>query len=241
MVVGRTENEGLRGLASRLFGVSLRRVLEFKSPRAWAYGLLAIHEYLRKLSGDLGVRDARIALAERLMALHRAVATDDWPWFEDSLSYCNARLPHALLLCAQWMDRGDMNDVALRSLDWLARIQFSADGCFSPVGSNGFYTRGKEMARFDQQPVEACAMISACLEAHGMTGDDRWRTIAENTFDWFLGRNDLRAPVYDAATGGCRDGLHPDRVNCNQGGESTLAFLMSLVEMQLSQSILLEK
>ncbi|MBI5501865.1 MAG: glycosyltransferase family 4 protein [Deltaproteobacteria bacterium] len=240
-VVGRTGNEGLRGMSSRLFGASLRRLLEFKSPRAWAFGLLAIHEYLRRLSGDLEVRDARIALAERLLALHRRVATPDWPWFEESLSYCNACLPHALLLCAQWMDRGEMRDVALRSLEWLARIQVSPDGCFAPVGSNGFYTRGKQMARFDQQPVEAHAMLSAALEAHGMTGDERWRTVAESAFDWFLGRNDLRAPVYDPATGGCRDGLHPDRVNRNQGGESTLAFLLSLVEMQLAQSPIREK
>jgi hypothetical protein len=97
------------------------------------------------------------------------------------------------------------------------------------------------MARFDQQPVEAHAMLSACLEAHNMTGDEHWRATAENAFDWFLGRNDLRAPVYDPATGGCRDGLHPDRVNRNEGGESTLAFLLSLVEMQLAQSVLREK
>jgi hypothetical protein len=84
-------------------------------------------------------------------------------------------------------------------------------------------------------------MISACLEAHGATGDDRWRAIAGNAFDWFLGRNDLHAPVYDPATGGCRDGLHPDRVNRNQGAESTLSFLMSLVEMQLAQNVLREK
>ncbi|MBN1773925.1 MAG: glycosyltransferase family 4 protein [Deltaproteobacteria bacterium] len=240
-VLGRTANEGLRGMASRLFDVSLRSLLEFKSPRAWAFGLLAIHEYLRKLSGDLVASDARAVLAERLLDLHRRVATDDWPWFEESLSYCNARLPHALLLCAQWMDRGDLRDVALRSLEWLARIQVSADGCFAPVGSNGFYKRGQEMARFDQQPVEASAMLSACLEAHAMTGEERWRTAAQSAFDWFLGRNDLRAPVYDPATGGCRDGLHPDRINRNQGGESTLAFLLSLVEMQSAQSIIRER
>lgn len=240
-VLGRTANEGLRGMASRLFDVSLRSLLDFKSPRAWAFGLLAIHEYLRKLSGDLVASDARAVLAERLLGLYRRVATDDWPWFEESLSYCNARLPHALLLCAQWMDRGDLRDVALRSLGWLARIQVSTDGCFAPVGSNGFYTRDREMARFDQQPVEASAMLSACLEAHAMTGEERWRVAAQSAFDWFLGRNDLRAPVYDPATGGCRDGLHPDRVNRNQGGESTLAFLLSLVEMQSAQSIIRER
>jgi glycosyltransferase involved in cell wall biosynthesis len=239
-VLGRTSNEGLRGMASRLFEVSLRNLLGFKSPRAWAFGLIAIHEYLRKLAGDLGVRDARISLADRLMALYRQVAGDDWPWFEPSLSYCNAKLPHALLLCAQWMNRGDMRDVALRSLDWLARIQSSADGCFAPVGSNGFYTRGGQMARFDQQPVETQAMISACLEAHSMTGDERWRKEAQRAFDWFLGRNDLHTPLYDSATGGCRDGLHPDRVNLNQGGESTLAFLLSLAEMRLAENIIRE-
>ena len=240
-VLGRTANEGLRGMASRLFEVSLHRLLELKSPRAWAFGLIAVHEYLRKFSGDLGVRDARIVLAERLMDLHRRVATDDWPWFEESLSYCNARLPHALLLCAQWMDRGDMRDVALRSLDWLVGLQVAADGCFAPVGSNGFYSRGGEMARFDQQPVEAYATLSACLEAYNMTGEERWRVVAQSAFDWFLGRNDLRASIYDPATGGCRDGLHPDRVNRNEGGESTLSFLLALVEMQASQSIIKER
>ena len=133
-----------------------------------------------------------------------------------------------------------MHDAALRSLEWLVRIQLSPTGCFSPVGSNGFYTRGKQMAHFDQQPVEAWATISACLEAHGMTGKEHWRTAAENAFDWFLGRNDLRVPVYDPTTGGCRDGLHPDRANRNQGGESTLAFLLSLVEMRLAQSVIRE-
>jgi glycosyltransferase involved in cell wall biosynthesis len=240
VVLGRTANEGLRGMASRLFEVSLQQLLGFKSPRAWAFGLIAIHEYLRKLSGDLGVRDARITLSDRLMALYRQVATDDWPWFEESLSYCNPKLPHSLLLCAQWMNRGDMRDVALQSLDWLAEIQTSTDGCFSPVGSNGFYTRGGQMARFDQQPIEAQAMISACLEAHGMTGDERWRKEAQRVFDWFLGRNDLHTPLYDSTTGGCRDGLHPDRVNRNQGGESTLAFLLSLVEMRLAENIIRE-
>ncbi|MFH1435296.1 MAG: glycosyltransferase family 4 protein [Pseudomonadota bacterium] len=239
-VLGRTANEGLRGMASRLFEVSLQSLLDFKSPRAWAFGLIAIHEYLRKLSGDLVVLNVRSELADRLMALYNRVAGDDWLWFEESLSYDNAKLSHALLLCGQWMNRGDMRDIALRSLDWLVRIQTSADGCFAPVGSNGFYTRGGQMARFDQQPVDVHAMISACLEANGMTGDERWRKEAQRAFDWFIGRNDLRTPVYDSTTGGCRDGLHPDRVNRNQGGESTLAFLLSLVEMRLAENIIRE-
>ena len=98
--------------------------------------------------------------------------------------------------------------------------------------------RGGARANFDQQPIEAHATISACIEAYHATGDMLWAAEARRAFEWFLGRNDLGLALYDPGTGGCRDGLHPDRVNRNQGGESTLAFLLSLVEMQLAQSVL---
>ena len=135
-------------------------------------------------------------------------------------------------------DRPEMFEAGLRSLDWLARLQRPDGGHFVPVGSNGFYRRGGTRARFDQQPIEAQSMISACLEAHRLTGDARWHKEAVVAFDWFMGRNDLKLPLHDAATGGCRDGLHQDRVNQNQGAESTLAFLLSLVEMRLAENII---
>ena len=101
-----------------------------------------------------------------------------------------------------------------------------------PIGSSRCYTEGAEKPRFDQQPVEACATISACLEAYRLTHEERWSDEAHCVFRWFLGKNDLQVPLYDATTGGCKDGLHPDRVNENQGAESTLSFLMALLEMQ---------
>ena len=101
-----------------------------------------------------------------------------------------------------------------------------------PIGSSGFFIEGNEKARFDQQPVEACATISACLEVYKLTDESQWLEEAYRVFGWFLGNNDLHAPLYDPTTGGCRDGLHPDRVNENQGAESTLSFLMALLEMQ---------
>ncbi len=109
---------------------------------------------------------------------------------------------------------------------------------FVPIGSNGFYPQGGERARFDQQPVEAQAMVSACLEAHRITGKKSWHTEARHAFEWFLGRNDLHLPVYDPTTGGCRDGLHSDRPNENQGAESTLAFIQSLLELRLTENVL---
>ena len=101
--------------------------------------------------------------------------------------------------------------------------------------------RAREKPRFDQQPVEACATISACLEAFRLTREERWSEEAHRVFRWFLGKNDLQAPLYDATTGGCKDGLHPDRVNENQGAESTLSFLMALLEMQRAKVTHAEK
>jgi hypothetical protein len=108
-----------------------------------------------------------------------------------------------------------------------------------PIGSNGFYQRGGVRARFDQQPVEAQATVSACLEAHRITGDKNWHKEARRAFDWFLGRNDLNLPIYDPTTGGCRDGLHADRPNENQGAESSQAFLQAGLELRLAENTLL--
>ena len=157
------------------------------------------------------------------------------------LSYCNAALPHALLMCGRSMANRAMAEAGLESLSWLADLQRSeaGGGHFVPIGSNGFYQRGGVRARFDQQPVEAQAMVSACLEAYRVTGDKRWNKEARRAFDWFIGRNDLNLPIYDPTTGGCRDGLHPDRPNENQGAESTLAFLQALLELRLAENALL--
>ncbi len=231
-VVGRSADPGRQSLGGHLFHAALPVALEFQSPRAWAFVLLGIDEYLRAFQGDSSVQGVRTALADRLFSLFRRVATPDWPWFEDRLTYSNARLSQALLVSGRWMKNQAMVDAGLRSLQWLASLQCSEEGYFAPIGSNGFYVRGKRKALFDQQPVEASGMVSAALEAWRLTGDALWSDHARRAFDWFLGLNQLRQPLYDPTTGGCRDGLHPDRTNENQGAESSLAFLLSLVEMR---------
>ena len=140
-------------------------------------------------------------------------------------------------MSGQSMSNVVMTEVGLESLSWLVELQHTdaEGGHFVPIGSNGFYHQGGERARFDQQPVEAQGMVSACLEAYRLTGDKRWRREARRAFEWFLGRNDLNLSIYDPTTGGCRDGLHPDRPNENQGAESTLAFLQSLLELRLAK------
>lgn len=132
------------------------------------------------------------------------------------------------------MGDDEMLAAGLRSLEWLTTVQQSKEGYFSPIGSNGFYVRGRPRATFDQQPVEASCTISACLEAGRVSGDARWGARAEQAFNWYLGQNDLQQSLYDPATGGCRDGLHADRVNENQGAESTLSFLLAISEMRMT-------
>ena len=237
-VVAHWRQPGIQEWAGQLFEASLPPVLQFKSPRAWAFSLLGINEYLTRFSGDRIAEDAQRVLAERLLKMYQANADSDWPWFEDALTYCNAKLPHALLVCGRSMSRDDMVETALEALTWLAEVQQADEGHFIPIGCNGFYTRGGERARFDQQPIEAHAMVSACLEAHRATGEERWKVEAQRAFDWFVGRNDLRIPVYDPSSGGCHDGLQPDDINRNLGAESTLAFLLSLVEMRLAETII---
>jgi hypothetical protein len=211
-------------------------VTEFTSPRAWAFILIGIHEYLRRLSGDRMATQIREILTTRLMELFDRVAQPDWPWFEDVLSYDNAKLPHALIQTGRATGQPAALERGLQALHWLAEVQTSEQGHFSPIGSNGFYRRGGGRANFDQQPIEAQAMVSACLAAYRATSDTFWYEQAQRAFDWFLGWNDLGLEVYSSSTGGCRDALHVDRVNRNQGAESTLAFLLALAEMKLMQN-----
>jgi glycosyltransferase involved in cell wall biosynthesis len=225
-------------LAAQLFEQALPVAADFSSPRAWAFTLIGIDEYLRRFGGDRRASQIRDSLTARLMQRHTDAATDEWHWFEEVVSYANAKLPHAMILNGRSLKNAAMLELGLKTLRWLIKIQTSDAGSFRPVGSNGFYSRGAERAVFDQQPIEAQVTISACIEAYHATGDMFWVAEARRAFEWFLGRNDLGLALYDSTTGGCRDGLHMDRLSQNQGAESTLAFLLSLAEMQALQNTL---
>ncbi len=223
--------QSMIALATRLFLRGLEATEQFASPRAWAYAIVGIHEYLRRFGGDSEVRRHRQLLADKLMGYFADHAEADWPWCEDVVTYANAKLPHALLMSGKWLQNGEMIDMGKRALDWLLKIQTNEDGHLSIIGTNGWYPRGGERARFDQQPVEAHALVDACIEAFHVTREKHWLAGARKAFNWYLGDNDLRIPLHDFTTSGCRDSLHQDHVNENQGAESTLAWLMSLLLM----------
>jgi glycosyltransferase involved in cell wall biosynthesis len=236
--VGRSPFRSFQMMAGQLFALALPALTDFTSPRAWAFGLIGIHEYLRRLGGDSLVNQTRDTLTSRLVELYERNARPDWCWFEEELSYDNAKLAHALILSGQATGQQAVYERGLQALKWLTELQMSENGHFRPIGSNGFYRRGGTRAHFDQQPIEAQATVSACLEAYRATSDSWWYEHAQRAFDWFIGWNDLGLELYSPDTGGCRDGLHVDRVNGNQGAESTLAFLLSLAEMRLAQNML---
>lgn len=229
--------EGLISFSVHLFGQALDATESFTSPRAWAFALIGMSDYLRRYDGDTRVRRFRALLAQRLYNLFHKNAAPNWPWCEDILTYDNATLPHALILGGQWIPDGDMVRQGLESLDWLYRLHLNQEGGISLIGNQGWMRRSGERARFSQQAVDAMALVEACAEAFRCTQDPLWRTRARTCFDWFLGGNDTQSVIYDYHTGGCRDGLEPDGPNLNEGAESTLAWLVSALTMQdLSRS-----
>ncbi|GHU18925.1 glycosyl transferase [Spirochaetia bacterium] len=239
--LGRSGNPGFQGTAAKLFEQGLPIVTQFSSPRAWALSIIAIHEYLERFSGDRLAEGIREELALRLFSLYKKNALPQWPWFEPYLTYDNAKLSHALIRSGSSTGNEEMLEAGMASLKWLMEIQTSPQGHFRPVGSDRVYNRGEEKPLFDQQPLEANSAISACLEACRISGDLFWYREAQRAFRWYLGGNDLSLFVFDAASGGCHDGLHVDRLNQNEGAESTLAFQIALVEMKEAEKrILLE-
>ncbi len=227
---------GAQIVADNLFKQALRAVSSFTSPRAWAFSLIGIHEYLSQRGGDRFTSDLRQNLMERLVSIFDQVAQPGWTWFEESLTYDNAKLAHALIVSGSATKQWSVCERGMQALRWLVGVQTSRHGYLRPVGSNGFYPRHGVRAEFDQQPIEAQTTLSACLEAYRLTEDPWWHEQAQIALDWFLGWNDLGLPLYCPETGGCRDGLHPDRSNENRGAESTLAFLLSMAEMRLTQT-----
>ncbi len=240
-VIDLAESNDIRGAALELFEKALPAVLEFDSPRAWAFALEGIRAYLHKFSGDSEAKRIRERLAVQLYECWRKCASDDWPWIEGIVTYDNGSICRALITSGSWMQREDILEAGLVSLAWLMEIQTGAGGNFAPVGNKGWFPRGGVMARFDQQPIEALSMITACRAAYDLTRDVKWLMHARRCLEWFLGRNDLGAHLYDHMTGGCCDGLHAVGPNLNQGAESTLACFMSLINLhQINVQVSLE-
>jgi glycosyltransferase involved in cell wall biosynthesis len=227
-----THSQSVAGLAKELFDNAIGELASFKSPRAWAWVIAATDRYLKKFGGAREVRELRDKMSLRLIKAFEDHATDDWFWCEDYLTYDNARLSKALILAGAVTDHGEKVALGIRSLEWLIKIQTDPEtGHLTIVGNEGWMKKSGERAQFDQQPLEAAALLSACHEAYKTTKDKRWLAEMRKCFNWFLGANDLNAPLYNFNTHGCHDGLQANGVSQNQGAESTLSWLGALLRM----------
>jgi hypothetical protein len=221
-----------RRWAVGLFDAALASIEDFRAPRAWAFCLLGLDAYCSVVKANMLAERLRYLLADRLISILAAVETEDWVWFEEGLAYDNARLPQALIVTGMSTGTPAYTKAGLKSLRWLMSRQAGASGVFRPVGTQSFADTRKLPQKFDQQPLEATATISACLAAWRAEGGAKWTADATRAFSWFLGHNDLLVPLIDQQTGSCRDGLHPDRANENRGAESAISYLLSLVEIR---------
>lgn len=204
--------------------------------RAISSAILGCHYYLRRFPDASHVEHLMHSLTESIVAQFGTTKDDEWPWFDESATYDNARIPQALILAGYQFNDDELLQRGLRSLDWLLRIQTGDDGQISLIGNKGWLRRGEPKANFDQQPVEIAALIGACKAAYRATDDSRYLAEMRRCFDWFLGSNDIGHPLIDFKSRGCYDGLKSDGVNLNQGAESLLAWLLSLLIMHEMQS-----
>src|SRR6476646_3506592 len=234
-VVGTSPDGRMVALAASLFPDALPETVRVTAMRAQASILLGCDAAIRVDPTDATDRAYRM-LARRLHSAFTTFATDDaWPWPEPILTYENGLPPRALIVAGRCLSSTPMIETGRRSLDWLIDIQTGDEGGFSPVG-NGWWPRDGERSRFDQQPIEATALLLAAEAAFAESGDERYLEAMERCYGWFLGRNDVGVPVADPARGAGFDGLEPDWVNENQGAESTLMWLVALEHIRWARA-----
>jgi glycosyltransferase involved in cell wall biosynthesis len=230
VVAGWGQNSGQVALATRLFHDALPALEGFSDSRPISFPILGIEAYLRRNEDDRQVLSLLESLGNRLQERFRNFATKDWQWHEAELNYDNGRLPEALVACGRVTGNKDMVALGIDVLSWLRDIQVDpSNGWFAPVGNHGWFPKAGDKAQYDQQPLEAAAMIGASIEAYECTQREEWIELASTCFNWYLGQNDQQRQLYDYASGGCRDGLTAHGVNENQGAESTLSYLWSLL------------
>ncbi len=211
------------GPTERLLETIVRTLPTDASLRTGAYAALG----LARLDADRLSPDARQLLGrvmDQLMAAYAATASDGWHWFENSLTYDNARLPHALIVGGIVLGRNDLTQTGLEALRWLGDESGLAQSTLRLTGHRGRHRTEPAPGGGDEQPLDASAFVEAELAAFAVTGESAHGLRAQRAFDWFLGRNRLHRPLFDFATGGCCDGLGDETTNDNEGAESTLAF-----------------
>ncbi|MBW1983028.1 MAG: glycosyltransferase, partial [Deltaproteobacteria bacterium] len=222
-------NKSFRAFARQVFDRAVAD-MSLHYPRSMAYAICGLHGFLQRYPGARGMRNRLVALADRLLAQYEQCRQAQWQWFEPVVTYGNAKLPQALLLAYQVTGKDDYLKTGLESLDFLTAIQYDGN-MFDLVGNEGWYPRDGQKAIFGQQPIDAGYLVEAYTTAYQITTEEKYLELAQAAFAWFLGKNRLKAPLYDFETAACADGLDSDGISLNQGAESTICFLIALLTL----------
>ena len=228
-IIWRPPRNAYRSMAYECFQKALPHVPKLNL-RGKALAMLGLVSYLRCYQGDESVTAKLRECADYLVSLYEKVSDDNWQWFEDIICYDNGIMPMALFQTYSILREEKYLTVAKKTLEFLEK-NITHNDHLSIVGSSGWYKRGGVKAKYDQQPIDATAMVLAYQSAYRVTEDKEYLKKMKQAFGWFLGENDMGMSLYDHETKGCADGLLPEGVSLNQGGESTVSFLMALLAM----------
>ncbi|MCW4023744.1 MAG: glycosyltransferase [Candidatus Bathyarchaeota archaeon] len=221
----------LRIVSKELFDESLPQIWNTHSIRGYAFCILGLCHYHQTYPQDSGLKADIEKLADKITKKFSANSKEDWQWFEQTLTYDNAKLPHALIEAYLVVKKPEYLSEGLNSLDFLLKTQL-INGSFVPIGNNGWYQHGGTRAVYDQQPLEASATVEATASAFYATKKPFYAKVAREVFDWFLGKNTLKVMMYNPVTGGCFDGINSEHVNMNQGAESAISYLLARLEIE---------
>ncbi len=235
-IVAHPPDDLSRGLCEMLFQQTAPLFESTRYTRPAAFAILGCHYYLRRDEDAANIGNLMRRLADGIVRELQSNESEDWPWFEDAATYDNGRIPQSLILAGLQFDDKSLIERGCRVLDWLLKIQTGDNGQLSLIGNDGWLRRGQPKPEFDQQAVEIAALVGACKAAYRATDDARYLREMRRCFDWFLGTNDLGRPLIDFKTRGCYDGLQHNGVNQNQGAESLLSWLLSLLTMHEMQT-----
>jgi len=222
--------EDMREQAEIMLKKTFKLIQKFESSRAIAFSIIGLYHYY-KYDPKRPVLKLIEKLGDYQIALYKNYSNENWKWFEDHLTYSNSKLPESLFYAYKATRKQKYLNIAERSLDFLTSITFK-DSMYWPIGQNGWYFKDKVRAYFDQQPEDTASMVQTKVLAHEITKNATHLENALTAFQWFLGGNHLNQMVYDESTGGCNDGIHQNRINLNQGAESTISYLLARLAIE---------
>ena len=225
-----SKNQEFIEKAKKLFDTSYNLVDNLSSPRAKAFSIIGLYYYYKKYQKEEVISKIK-KLVDSLIESYKKEATEEWNWFESSLTYSNSKLSEVLFLAYDLTKQEEYLEIAEKTLDFLSNLVFFKDE-LSPIGQNGWYNRNGKRSFFDQQPIDASSMVQTYLIAYSITKNKKYYENAVLAFNWFLGKNHLKEMIYNEITGGCYDGLSKNSINLNQGAESTIEYLISRLMLE---------